>query len=343
MLTRCACAVLLASLLALPASALAASASAYHPVGIWYYTDSPTAKADFLKHAKQVEVFAPQVYQIEPDGTLSGTLDPDLIAAANKYKDKIMPLVTNDGFSSTGHEALLNDPSVQAIAISALIREAKDHGYWGYQLDFEQMDASYRDKFSAFVLRAASALHAAGLKLSVAVVAKVSDNPADYPNNLWQNLIGVYDYDALASAADFISLMSYDDPTSKGPAVQWSWLEKVLSYSLAHIPADKLSLGLAVYYWARDASTQKLIGIGGNETIDRIFSERKVVVTFDSVNKMPVLHYTASGTLYSLWYENAKSIAYKLALIRAHKLYGYSAWQLGLEVPSVWNVLGWPL
>ena len=330
--------LVMSGVLALPFSALAATPT-YKPMRLFYYTDNEFAKKSFMKNAWHVDIFAPQVYELKADGTLSGTLEEELIAYAKKNKAHIMPLVTNEKFSVNSHKDLLDDPAMQAIAISAMITEAKNRGYWGWQFDFEQMSADHRDAYSAFVARAAEVFRAAGLKTSVAVVAKISDNPTDYPNNLWQKLIGVYDYDALATSADFISVMSYDDPTSKGPAVQWAWLEKVLDYSLLHVPKEKLSLGLALYYWARDASTGKLIGIGGNETIDGIFVRRKVVVTFDSLNKMPVMHYMAEGVMYSLWYENAKSIRYKYDLIKAHKLYGFSAWTLGLEVPSIWNVL----
>jgi spore germination protein YaaH len=62
------------------------------------------------------------------------------------------------------------------------------------------------------------------LKLSVAVIAQVSENPDDYPNNLWQRIIGVYDYSRLSFSSDFISIMSYDDPNSIGPVAGYAWL-----------------------------------------------------------------------------------------------------------------------
>lgn len=306
---------------------------------LFYYTDDKAAKKSFMKNAWDIDILAPQVYELRADGTLSGTLEPELIAHARKNKVKVMPLVTNEKFSSTSHKDLLDDPAVQAIALSAMITEAKNYGYYGWQFDFEQMTADHRDQYSAFIARAAQVFHAAGLKVSVAVIAKTSDNPGDYPGDLWQKLIGVYDYDALARSADFVSVMSYDDPKSKGPAVRFAWLEQVLAYSLLHIPKEKISLGLALYYWARDISTMKLVGIGGNETIDKIFAKRKVVVNFDTTDKMPVMYYMAEGVLYSLWYENAKSIAYKIALIKKNDLHGFSAWTLGLEVPSVWSAI----
>ena len=35
--------------------------------------------------------------------------------------------------------------------------------------------------------------------------------------------------------------MSYDDPESTGPVVEYSWLKRVLKYSLEFIPNEKLS------------------------------------------------------------------------------------------------------
>lgn len=325
----------LAASLLLPYAAVAAP---YKPMRLFYYTDDTAATASFMKNAWHVDIFAPQVYKLMQDGTLTGTLDEALIKHAKKNKAHIMPLVTNEEFSDTSHKDLLDDPSIQAIAISAMITEAKNYGYWGWQFDFEQMSADHRDQYSAFIDRAATAFRAAGLKTSVAVVAKISDNPSDYPKNLWQKLIGVYDYDALGKSADFVTIMSYDDPYSKGPAVGWEWLNKVLDYTLLHIPREKISLGFALYYWARDNTTGKLVDIGGNEAIDKAFKRYTVVVTFDDVNKMPVLHFKKNGTMYSLWYENAKSITYKYDLVKKHQLHGFSAWTIGLEVPSVWTV-----
>ncbi len=321
----------------LPASATAATAP-YKMTRLFYYREGKTAKKDFIAHAASIDILAPQTYRLKADGTLSGTLDPEIITLAKQKKVKLMPLITNEAFSDTSFHAMFNDTALQGIALSALITEAKDHGYYGWQFDFEQMDVMYKDQFSAFIARMAQGLHAAGLKVSVAVIAKVSDNPTDYKNTLWQDLIGVYDYDALAASTDFVSIMSYDDPESLGPPVELPWLYRVLGYSLAHIPANKLSLGLALYYWARDDATGKIMGIGGNEAMDDIIARRTESYTFDPTNMIPVMHYAANSTTYSLYYENSRSMREKVALIKGTKLYGFSAWALGLEVPSVWKV-----
>ena len=53
----------------------------------------------------------------------------------------------------------------------------------------------------------------------------------------------------LAKAADFISLMTYDDPNSVGPVASLPFVNSVLAYVKDKIPPEKLSLGIPLYNW----------------------------------------------------------------------------------------------
>lgn len=86
------------------------------------------------------------------------------------------------------------------------------------------------------------------LLLSVAVIARTSENPTDLPEGSWDYYAGVYDYKRIGAAADFISLMSYDDPYSTGPVANIEWFKKTVTYAQL-IPAKKLSVGIPVYGW----------------------------------------------------------------------------------------------
>jgi len=261
------------------------------------------------------------------------------LAFAKKNKIKIMPLVTNGNFSKATSQAFLDDSAKQDLAIKSLIDEAKKNVYWGWQLDFEQMDVSYRDKYSAFAAKAAEALKKNNLVFSIAVIAQVSGNSSDYPNDLWQKTIGVYDYAALTASADFISIMSYDDPESEGPVVEYQWLKRVLDYSLKFIPAEKLSLGIPLYYWQWNNTTGARIGIGGRQGIYNVFAKHKVSVNYDTEMEAAFLSYWHKAKQYIIWYENAQSLTKKIDLIKQYRLHGFSAWALGLELPSIFNVV----
>ena len=322
------------------ASALAATkASSYSYIRIFYYREGPLARESLFTYPSSIDVLAPQSYSFDGSGNLSGKINANILSFAKKNKIKIMPLVTNGNFSKAVYQAILDDTAKQDLAIKSLIDEAKKKEYWGWQLDFEQMDVSYRDKYSAFADKAYNALKKENLVFSIAVIAQVSNNPNDYPNDLWQKTIGVYDYMALAAAADFISVMSYDDPESEGPVVEYTWLKRVLDYSMKLIPNEKLSLGIPLYYWQWNNETGARVGIGGRQGIYNVFNKHKVSTYYSADLEAAYLTYWQKAKQYTIWYENAQSVAKKIELIEQYHLHGFSAWALGLELPSIFNVV----
>lgn len=311
----------------------------YNYLRIFYFRDGKLARESLFTHPDSIDVLAPQSYSLNSSGKLIGNIKSDILAFAKKHKIKIMPLVTNGNFNSGISQTILNDPAKQDLAIKSLADEAKNKGYWGWQFDFEQMDASYRDEYSAFATKAFEALKKNNLIFSVAVIAQVSGNPNDYPNDLWQKTIGVYDYTALAKDADFISVMSYDDPESTGPVVEYSWLKRVLDHSLKFIPNEKLSMGIPLYYWHWNNETGARVGAGGRQGIYNVFAKHKVSVNYDKKMEAAFLTYYNRARQYTIWYENAASLAKKIELMANYNLHGFSAWALGLELPSIYGVI----
>ncbi len=317
----------------------AVSAAAFKYNRLFYYVEGVNARKSFFAHPNSIDIFAPQAYMVDKNNMLIGGVKPDLLAFAKKNKIAVMPLITNGAFNATTSRDFLDSSARQEILINNLILEARDFGYIGWQIDFEQMDVSYRDKFSAFIERTYSQFQKNNLKLSVAVIAQFSENPADYPKDLWNRIIGVYDYTALGQDSDFVSIMSYDDPNSAGPVAGYDWLNKVIDFSLSKIAPEKVSLGLGLYYWQWRHIDGKRVGIGGNEGLQTVLNKYKCNVSFSEEEQAPYFDYWKGGQGYRIWYENAKSIKAKITLIKEHKLAGFSAWALGLELNSVYNVI----
>ncbi len=315
---------------------------------LFYFVEGENARTSFFANPEFIDIFAPQTYSVNASGFLSGSVKSDLLAFAKKNNIKVMPLLTNGAFSQNVGHTLLDDKKAQDILITAMIQEANDFNYIGWQIDFEQMELAYRDRFSEFIERIYKEFQnsptdsgRAGnkLKLSVAVIAQISEKPEDYPRNLWQRIIGVYDYERLASSTDFISLMSYDDPYSLGPVTGWKWLNQVIDFSLTKIPKEKISLGLGLYYWRWDDASMKRVGIGGNKNLDNLLKEHKITFGWSEDNQVPYFHFWDKGRSSTGWYENGKSISRKISLIQKNNLRGFSAWVLGLELPSVYSVM----
>jgi spore germination protein YaaH len=303
-------------------------------VRLFYYRHSDRAYASLKKNYKSIDVIAPQVHTIDAAGTLVGEIPKKVLTLAKRRDINVIPLVTNGAFDRASAHALLDDVDAQDKAVTAMVKEAKMLKYAGWQIDFEQMSDTYKDKFSAFIKRAGDAFEKEDLSLSVAVIAKVSENPDDYPNDLWKKLMGVYDFEALAVSADFISLMSYDEPFKTGPVSPKPWLERVVVHALTKIPAEKLSIGIPLYYWEREDATNRIMEIGGSNGVKIAKKARGSKEGFDAAMGTAFITYVVDGTQRTLWYENPKSISTKLDLIDSYDAHGFSAWALGLETPE---------
>jgi spore germination protein YaaH len=310
-------------------------------VKIFYYRDSKKAWESFQKNVKSIDVIAPQSYGVNAKGELIGGLEDDFLALARKNGVKIMPLVTNSNFSETILDKILEDTPIQDKIVKALIAEAKKENYWGWQFDFEQMQADHRDQYSAFIKRAYPEFQKNNLIFSVAVIAQVSLNPNDYPKDLWQKVIGVYDYKALGSNSDFLSIMSYDQPASDGPVASMDWVKKVVRFAIGQVSANKLSLGIPFYFWKWDDKTGKLVDIGSFGRIAELFTYPKQIIKkgWHPTYQVAWVNYVQQKKKYTAWYEDSKSFSRKIDLALLYKLHGFSAWALGLEDPAIHQVI----
>ncbi len=105
---------------------------------------------------------------------------------------------------------------------------------------------------------------------------------------------------------------------------------------MKYIPKEKLSLGIPFYYWKWDDARQKIVDIGGFDAIARsMYLYKNPIIGFDEVEQTPFLKYARDGKNYTIWFENATSIATRLELIRTYDLHGFSAWALGLEPSAI--------
>jgi len=309
---------------------------------VLYVTGSAKSIASLSLHVSPFDIVAPQTYTTTPKGRLLGRANKKVLDIAQKVGASVMPLVSNQNFSQKGVHAFLNDPMAQNKLLSSLVSEAQNKKYIGYQYDFEHMAASDRDLYSQFVAKSAVALHASGLQLSVAVAPQHSQNIADYGPGSWQNWTGAFDYAALGASADFVSIMAYDDSNSVGPVASIPWITQVANYTLARIPASKVSFGVPFYAWVDNVATGKRVKVVGYPALASILDSGKYIDKgFDTdLGVAWVTYRTKTGRTLKAWYEDAQSFQAKLDLIKSNNMNGFSAWALGLEDPKVWgNVL----
>ena len=292
--------------------------------------------ADIQKYAEKIDILAPQAYSVASDLNIYGSLSIELKKAVKNYKLKVMPLIVNSSFKQAIIHNLLLSISTQDKVISGLIMLAEKNSYIGWQFDFENINYKDKDLYSAFVEKAAKELHKNNLILSVAAVSR----SADYENtDAFKNWGGAYDYKRISNAADFISLMTYDDSKSYGPTASALFVKWVLNYVKDKIPAEKLSMGIPFYYWGWSQSPLKRVSSGGYDLIKLTMQKFSYKKGFDEGLGVPWLTYSAGGKAYKIWYEDKKSFEIKLNIVKNNNLRGFSAWVLGAEDPAIWEVL----
>jgi spore germination protein YaaH len=290
------------------------------------------------KNYDKIDILSPQYHTVNSNFTISGNFGPKLKQAIKDHNIKVMPLVANANFSQKTMHKLLVSQAGQDQVINYLIKGALTNGYIGWQYDFENISYLDRDLYSAFVKKSYAAFKKNNLLFSVVAVPRTSDNFEN--TNAFKNWSGVYDYKLIAENTDFVSIMAYDDPNSVGPVASISFVNSVLAYLKDKIPAEKLSLGVPLYYWKWNADTDKKLGEGLYKNVLAIMANYKYNVNFDVSLGVSCLSYSYKNKNYEVWFEDKSSLQAKLDIIKTNNLRGFSAWLLGGEDPAIWSLLG---
>jgi spore germination protein len=321
---------------------------------LFYLTDSDEGFASFRDHIDAISIVGPQAFAVDSDGVVWGEVDPRVLALARQHNVKVMPLVVNPGFDQAQVHALLNDPQARARAAATFVELGKRHGFYGWQFDLEDIHLTDRDSLTAFYRQTAEALHAAGMKLSIAVVpwdGRVgSTRWHRYMRANWRE---AYDLAALAGIGDFISLMTYSEHNSgtpPGPVAGLPWMRSDLEYTLSlGVSPDRISLGVPTYsaHW-QPGYQPGASGTGGLHPTAREIPYARAMSLLSRYG-VERQWLAKQGVYYAFWdhdgafeyvfLEERRSFGEKLDLVREKGLRGISVWVLGDEDPGTWKVL----
>lgn len=285
----------------------------------------------------------PFTYGITPQGDLVDLDDGQLIAAANS--SGVAPLMhlstlTEDGgFSNELASLVLNDQQVQTNLINNVVAMMERKGYQGLDVDFEFVFAQDAAAYAAFIQNLVDRLGPLGYPVITALAPKTS---ADQPGLLYEG----HDYAAIGAAADEVLLMTYEWGYTYGPPLAVAPLpnvRRVVEYALTEIPAEKIWLGIPNYGYdwplpyVRGQSRATSIS---NQYAVELARRYGVDIQYDERAQSPWFRYRdENGTEHEVWFEDARSIQAKLALIEEYDLRGAGYWNLMRPFPQNWLVL----
>lgn len=291
------------------------------------------------KSGQTLDVVSPSYFHIHTDGSLqlSDSLEDSFITDMHQRGKKVVPFLSNDFDRTLGEKAIDNREAL----VNQIVAAIKDHKLDGINMDIENVDAAYRDKYTDMVKMLRDKLPS-GMEVSVAVAAN--------PTGATRSWIALYDYKALAAVSDYLMVMAYDesypgDPTP-GPVASLPFVEKSIQYAVAQAPADKIVLGVPFYgrYWNQNAAANGS-GVSAQKLM-QLIDTYKGSVRYDAASQSPVATFTISPTNasseysagdYTVWFENEQSLKEKLKLVGKYNLKGTGSWSLNQETANTWD------
>ena len=320
---------------------------------LFYMVDTPESFRSFSENIHQIAIVCPQTYLVSEKGTITGTIDPRVLQLAKENKVKVIPLIVNfdGGFNQELLHKLLIDSTARKRSIEMMVELAKRHGFAGWQLDLEYLAMNDGELFNAYYKEIADAFRKNNLSLSAALmhVTDVVGGAGLYHRFLYEDWRGGFDYKYLAETGDFISIMTYDQHTRRtppGPVAGISWVEKVITFALNQgVAPEKISMGIPTYghYWFADYTKEK-----GGFVNGRQIPYQQAMHLIKKNNAQPIWNEQA-GCYYAFWdndgvyeyvyFEDEKSLAKKLEVLKKYKLRGISVWVLGREADNFWETL----
>lgn len=296
-----------------------------------------------LPYLTYLSVFS---YGIKEDGTLLEIDDEEVIELARSYgvaPVMVLTSITEDGtFSSERVAQLLSNEKLQSQTITAIENVLTQKQYVGVDVDFEYIPAEYAESYVSFIRALRERLAPLGKQVWVALAPKTS---ADQSGLLYEG----HDYEALGAEADAVTLMTYEWGYTYGPPQAVAPLNKVrpvVDYAVSVIPREKIFLGTPNYgynwtlpFVQGTSRAQSLSNVAARE----LAFDQNAAISFDEIAQAPYFRYFVreNGTPieHVVWFENARSVAATLSLVREYGLRGISIWQIMNYFPQLWAVI----
>ncbi|MED1202999.1 glycosyl hydrolase family 18 protein [Heyndrickxia acidicola] len=303
-------------------------------LGYIYITGTPHDQELIRDFAPYLTYYPFFEYHFTSEGSLSELNDLRAIEAA--WRSRTIPLatitnLTQAGFSPQLASQVLRNPKARNRLIENIFALVSEKGYGGVNIDIEGVRAEDRDRFSGFLHDLKERLHTKGLRLSIAVPAKTSE---DIP---W---LKGFDYGAIGSAVDFMFIMAYDWHylgSEPGPVAPIDQVIRTLEFALERVPRNKILMGVPLYGydWVIPYSPETSAKTVSNQQAVELAMKTGSPIQYSEEYQSPYFHYTDDqGLRHVVWFEDTRSIRRKFKLVRDYKLWGLGAWQISLGFPQ---------
>lgn len=273
---------------------------------------------------------SPFSYNTDGAGTLTATYSLNTALSPAARVGNLLT-VTNlkeqGGFSSDIAHAILTDETAQNAFLANVEALLAQGGWYGVNVDFEYIYPFDRESYNQFIARLTERMHALGYIVVTALAPKTSGSQSGL-------LYEAHDYGFHGQTVDYVVLMTYEWGYTYGPAMAVAPIDKVrqvLDYAVTVIPPGKILLGIPNYGYdwtlpfVQGTAARPLTNTGAAALAGQVGA----AIHFDETAQAPFFLYTdGDGRSHEVWFEDARSLQAKYALVEEYGLAGVSFWNL---------------
>ena len=332
--------------------------ASYDPLRAAFFVSwDANSLASLKKHYKDIDLLMPeQLHAVSPDGAitivdyeLNQTLKASPAEALVRLKaDKLhqwmhsmnppvelpmMGVLNNyDGqvWRVSELTGMLANPAARQRLVSDTVAYAALAKQSGIVVDFEEIPLKSQPHFREFTAELAQALHAANLKLMIALPARDDD----------------YDYAFFGRETDAIILMNYDQhwlTSPPGPIAGQDWFMENLRQIRDVVPSQKIVVGIGNYAYDWTESTDKKNTPHAEEfSVQEALlhaHESETEVEFDSASLNPHYSYDdEENRTHQVWMLDAVTAYNELRASERLGVQGTALWRFGSADTSIWPI-----
>lgn len=229
------------------------------------YWRTATGTADAISHMGAFKEISPFGYAVKNDGTLVDQMHLDdetwqyLIEVAHEKKVKIFPTVMW-GNGDAIHK-VLKSSKLRNVHIAAIVKEVKNRGFDGIDIDYEAKKADTKQYFSIFLRDLYKAMGKKFVSCTIEARTPLADRFTIIPKDIrYAN-----DFVAINKYCDRVRIMTYDqnsidlklNKAAEGPYAPIGdpkWVEKVIRLAMQTIAKKKIFIGVATYGYESEFS-----------------------------------------------------------------------------------------
>lgn len=286
-------------------------------------------------------------YGVEEDGTLiEAQGDDEIVELAREYG--VAPIAQIAGAGEDGipsgalASAILGDERAADTLMAEIETLLAGKRYRGVEMAFDGLSAELSDAYGAWLARLGERLSENGRTMFVSLSPRTEEMARD-----WYG--GVQDFESIGDGVDGANLATYGwgyaygEPQAVSPMTS---VRDALDYATKRVPPEMLTLGISQYGY--EWTLPHVAGEGRARPIDyetamALAREKRAAIEYDVAQAAPYLRwFERDGDRtreHVTWFEDARSIAARLALIEEYGLGGVNLWNGMQYWPQLWYLL----